>query len=207
MKGKFITLEGGDGVGKSTQAALLAQKLSKFEVKVKITREPGGTELGEKIRNILRSFHKIDAVCETLLLFAARRAHFVHLISPLLDEGYFVICDRFYDSSLVYQGILKNVSFEDIIELKEIVLGNFEPDLTIVLDMEAKISQQRLKVRNLIPDEYDVMDMEKHEQVRRGFQKIVEIFSFRSVLVNAGGTEEKVAARIFKIINERFVFA
>jgi dTMP kinase len=197
MKGKFITFEGGEGVGKSTQIRLVADHLLKIGIKTRITREPGGDEVGEKIRGILKGSKKsIDPLCETLLLFAARRDHYVKVISPLLQEGYVVLCDRFYDSSLVYQGILKNVSIEDIMFLKRMVIGDLEPDLTIILDVDSENSMYRLSARNLIHDEYDAMEKDSHDVIRNGFQKIADAFSFRAVLVNASGTEKKVFSRI-----------
>ncbi len=204
IKGKFITFEGGDGVGKTTQVRLLSEKLIETGYKVHVTREPGGEEVGEKIRNILKSSSilSMDPLCETLLLFAARRNHFVKIISPLLDQGYIVICDRFYDSSLVYQGLFKHVSFEDIMTLKQMVIGDWEPDLTIILDISPEFSIQRLSVRNLIRDEYDSMTQEKHKLIREGFQKIADIFPFRSVLINANGSEKTVFSRIIRSIEK-----
>ncbi|GHU10689.1 thymidylate kinase [Alphaproteobacteria bacterium] len=208
MKGKFIVFEGGEGVGKSTQVSLLAQKLMDMGLKVAKTREPGGDVIGEKIRDVLKTSEPsdMDPLCEMLLMFAARRDHFVKLIKPLLDDGYFVICDRFYDSSLVYQGVLRNVPFEDIMSLKKITIGDFEPDLTIVLDVDSNVSIARLSTRNLIPDEYDLMKKDKHDLVRSGFLKTAEIFSFRSVIVNAAGSEQKVFSRIMKIVQERLLY-
>ena len=107
-KGFFISFEGGEGTGKSTQVRLLANKLAERGNLVHVTREPGGTELSEKIRDILKTTSNIDSITEMLLLFAARREHFIKSIYPLLEQNYIVLCDRFYDSSLVYQGILKN---------------------------------------------------------------------------------------------------
>ena len=108
LSGKFITFEGGEGVGKTTQIHLLYEFLNERRVKVKVTREPGGDEVGEKIRAVIKSatVTKMDSLCETLLLFAARRDHYIKIIKPLLEQGYTVICDRFYDSTLVYQGLL-----------------------------------------------------------------------------------------------------
>ncbi|MDR0631790.1 MAG: dTMP kinase [Holosporaceae bacterium] len=203
QRGKFIVFEGGEGVGKTTQAKLLAQKLQELKQKAYVTREPGGDEIGEKIREILKSYPKIDSICEILLIFAARRDHFVKLISPLLDEGYFVICDRFYDSSLVYQGLLKNISIKDMMELKRISIGAFEPDLTIILDVNTDISLSRVATRNLVNDEYDEMSQKKHEIVRRGFQKTASIFSFRSVLINAEGSEKAVFSRVWKTFEKK----
>lgn len=203
MVGKFITFEGGDGVGKSTQVRLLSIKLVEMGYTVHVTREPGGDVIGESIRNILKSFlDSMDPLCETLLLFAARRDHYIKVIKPMLECGTIVICDRFYDSSLVYQGILKKVSFEDIMNLKYMTIGECEPDLTIILDMDPRISMQRLAIRNLIPDVYDTLSEEKHLLIRRGFQKIAEIFSLRSVLINADSSEKKVFCRIMKAIEK-----
>ncbi len=205
MSGKFITFEGGEGVGKSTQVKLLAEKLRELGHKVFVTREPGGAELGEKIRSLLKTSTQVDPICELLLIFAARRDHFVKLIVPHLENNEIVICDRFYDSSLVYQGILKNVQIERIMELKQMTLGYFEPDLTIILDMDVEKSRRRLAERSLIADEYDSMNAEKHELVRQGFKKISEIFSFRTALINAGGSEINVFSKVFNEVEKRIL--
>lgn len=202
MRGTFITFEGDDGVGKTTQVQLLARQLSQFG-NVFVTREPGGTELAEKIRSLLKESYDIDPLCNLLLIFAARRDHFVKQILPHLECGDFVISDRFYDSSLIYQGVLKGVSIENIMQLKQMVMADFEPDITIILDMDVEKSKARLNYRSLIPDEYDSMDIEKHNLVRNGFRKIAEIFSFRAALVNAAGSEKNVASRVFKIVRDK----
>jgi dTMP kinase len=202
-KGKFITLEGGEGVGKSTQALLLAEKLRKFGLKVRVTREPGGGEVGEKIRKILKGSEGMDPICEVLLLFAARRNHFAELIFPLIEDGYFVICDRFYDSSLIYQGKLKNVSVEHIMKLKQIAVGDFEPDLTVILDLNPDIALQRVRDRNPISDEYDRMGRSEYNLIRESYKKLADIFSFRTAFVNAEGSEEKVFLKIWKVVRNR----
>lgn len=199
MRGKFLTFEGADGVGKSTQIQMLADYLKSLNIKTKITREPGGDIVGEKIRALLKSCASLDGICELLLLFAARRSHYVDLIEPLLREGYWVISDRFYDSSLVYQGLLKNVSIETIMQLKQITIGDFEPDLTFVLDLDISSSTQRIANRSLqfdAYDEYDRMDAEEQRVIREGFRRLVDIFSWRMVLINAAGSREKVLSRI-----------
>lgn len=199
MRGKFLTFEGADGVGKSTQIQMLADYLKSLNIKTKITREPGGDVVGEKIRALLKSCASLDGICELLLLFAARRSHYVDLIEPLLREGYWVISDRFYDSSLVYQGLLKNVSIETIVQLKQITIGDFEPDLTFVLDLDISSSTQRIANRSLqfeAYDEYDRMDAEEQRVIREGFRRLVDIFSWRMVLINAAGSREKVLSRI-----------
>ncbi|MDR0677166.1 MAG: dTMP kinase [Holosporaceae bacterium] len=198
MPGKFITFEGGEGVGKSTQAKLLAERLSTSSVKTYLTREPGGDVIGEEIRNLLKKSEEIDPVCEVMMIFAARRDHFVKIISPKLEQNYFVICDRFYDSSLIYQGLLKRVSIEDIMRLKQMAIGTFEPDFTIILDASFDTSHRRITERNLIPDEYDLMNRKKYDLIRSGFQKMAEIFSFRSVLINTEKSENIVSEKIWK---------
>lgn len=206
LRGKFITLEGGEGVGKTTQIHLLYEFLNTRRIKVKVTREPGGDEVGEKIRAVIKSaaITKMDPLCETLLLFAARRDHFIKIIQPLLEQGYTVICDRFYDSTLVYQGLLKNVSIEDIMKLKQMTIGNTEPDLTIILDVNSEVSTKRLSMRNLIQDGYDTMKKEQHDIIRKGFQNIAEVFSFRSVMINATENEQTVFAKVIKAIEKKF---
>ncbi|MDR0556159.1 MAG: dTMP kinase [Holosporaceae bacterium] len=196
--GKFITFEGGEGVGKSTQTRLLAQKLSDLNQKVQVTREPGGGEVGERIRKILKQSTGMDSLSEVLLIFAARRDHFVRLIQPWMKEGYFVICDRFYDSSLVYQGLLRGVPIADIMELKRMTVGDFEPDLTMILDLDVSASISRTKIRSSENDDYDKMDLQSHNTIRQGFRQTADIFSFRSVLINAEGSEKTVFYRVWK---------
>ena len=204
LDGKFITFEGGEGVGKSTQIKLLAERLVNLKQKVRVTREPGGGEIGERIREILKNQSgNVDSICEIFLLFAARRDHFVNLISPWLKEGCFVICDRFYDSSLVYQGFLKKTSIEDIMKLKYMAIGNFEPNLTIILDVSADISIRRIRTRRLVDDEYDKMSWQKHDTVRNGFLKIADIFSHRVVLINAEGSEKAVFSKVWRALEKK----
>ncbi|MBO6056089.1 MAG: dTMP kinase [Alphaproteobacteria bacterium] len=203
-KGFFISFEGGEGTGKSTQVRLLANKLAERGNLVRITREPGGTELSEKIRDILKTTSNIDSITEMLLLFAARREHFIKSICPLLEQNYIVLCDRFYDSSLVYQGILKNVSIEKIMQLKEMTLGNFEPDFTIILDIPSSIAKKRIQGRQLYWDDYDMMSENEYNIIRNGFKKIAEIFPFRCKLIDASGNERKVFSKVQKAV-EKFM--
>ena len=203
-KGLFISFEGGEGTGKSTQVKLLADKLSEQGNFVHITIEPGGTELSEEIRCLLKATSDIDPITEMLLMFAARREHFVKSIRPMLEQGYTIICDRFYDSSLVYQGILKNIPIEQIMQLKEMTLRDFEPDFTIILDIPSSIAKERIQHRQLYLDTYDMMSEDEYDLIRNGFRKIAETFPFRCKLINASGDEKKVSSRICKAI-ERFI--
>lgn len=202
-KGKFITFEGGEGVGKTAQIELLLEKLKTLKLKVKLTREPGGTSFGELIRNLLKShpdFKNIDPLAEAFLMFAIRKDHYEKIIKPFLDEGYIVICDRFYDSTIVYQGMLKNIPYESIMTLKNLTLGDFEPDLTFILDLDPKIASLRLENRELnLLDAYDSMDIEKHNIIRTGFKKIAKIFSYRTKIINANKSPQKIALKIFEL--------
>ena len=205
-KGFFLSFEGGEGTGKSTQVRLLADKLSEHGELVFTTREPGGSEISEKIRDILKSSSDMDSITEALLMFAARREHFEKSIKPHLDQGYTVICDRFFDSSLVYQGMLKNVPIEQIVRLKSITLGEFEPDFTVILDIPPSIAKERIYHRQLCLDNYDMMSEDEYNIVRNGFRKIAETFPFRCKLINASGDEKRVFSRVYKAV-KRFIRA
>ena len=203
-KGLFISFEGGEGTGKSTQVRLLADRLSERGNLVHITREPGGTALSEEIRKLLKTTPAMDSITEMLLMFAARREHFIKSICPMLEQGYTIICDRFYDSSLVYQGVLKNIPIEQIMQLKIMTLGDFEPDFTIILDIPPNIAKDRIQHRQLYLDNYDMMSEDEYDIIRNGFRKIADAFPFRCKLINASGDEKKVFSRIYKAI-EKFI--
>ena len=198
----FISFEGGDGVGKSTQIKLVAEKLQESGYKIVVTREPGGTDTAEEIRGILKS-RNLDPISELLLMFAARREHFVKKIKPALEEGAIVLCDRFYDSSIIYQGVLKHIPVDKILEIKEFTIGNFEPDLTILLDMEYKTARKRSQARNpelFGVDEYDSLSEKQYALISESFKKLAKIFSDRYVIVQAALPRERVFENIMKIV-------
>lgn len=198
----FISFEGGDGVGKSTQIKLVAKKLQELGYKIVVTREPGGTGVAEDIRKILKNGN-LDPISEVLLLFAARREHFVKKIKPALDEEAIVLCDRFYDSSIIYQGVLKHVPVDKILEIKEFSIGDFEPDLTILLDMDYKDSRRRSQIRNpelFTTDEYDSLSEKQYALINESFKRLAKIFSDRYIIVQAALPREKVLKNIMKII-------
>ncbi|MBE6447074.1 MAG: dTMP kinase [Alphaproteobacteria bacterium] len=206
-KGFFISFEGADGTGKTTQIRILSQRLTDQDYKVHVTREPGGSELAENIRTILKSAKNIDSISEVLLMFAARRSHFVETIQPLLQQGYIVISDRFYDSSLVYQGLLKNVPINQIMVLKRLAIGDFEPDLTLILDIDAETAMSRAESRKTSQDDtYDSMSLESFEKVRQGFLRLVQIFEDRTHIVNASGTVLGISQKIYKIVQKSLNF-
>ena len=204
--GKFISFEGCDGVGKSTQLALLAKRLENAGYRTMTTREPGGSELAEQIRDILKKT-SMDPLAELFLLTAARRDHFLNRIKPALDQGYIVICDRFYDSTLVYQGVLKKVSIQDILNIQQIALGDFEPDITILLDMDYKSARYRSQIRNpelFSNDAYDSMSEEKYKLISDAYVKLASALSHRYIKIKASGTITSISDNIYNLVCDRF---
>lgn len=197
-RGLFISFEGGEGVGKSTQVTLLAESLRQRGYSVITTREPGGSETAEQIRQLLKakSETEMDAITEALLIFAARRDHYVKLIKPNLQKGNIVICDRFFDSSLVYQGVLENVPITQLMFLKQMALGDFEPDITFVLDIPSDLARQRALGRQLSFDKYDKMPEDNYEIIRNGFLKLAQVFDYRTVIINTTGNANNAADKI-----------
>jgi dTMP kinase len=173
-RGKFITLEGGEGAGKSTQAGLLGAWLETKGLEVVLTREPGGTPGAEEIRNLLvtGAVGRWDALTETLLHYAARREHMARLILPALEAGRWVICDRFIDSTAAYQGYGQGIDLGVIAGLRSMVLGDFMPDLTLILDVIPETRRARTAARPGAEDRYERMTEAFHHRVRAGFHAI-----------------------------------
>ena len=202
-KGYFITLEGGEGTGKSTQCRLLADYLTQMGHKVLLTREPGGSIGAEEIRNLLVTGDKSrwDSVTETLLFMAARRNHLVKRIWPALEEGQIVICDRFLDSTLAYQGYGygKNQQTLDMIQtIYRLIAGDFYPDLTIVLDIDPKLGLQRSCARAGNNEQrFESMDLSFHNNLRQGFLDLARSNN-RYAVVDASAGIEKLAGHYSK---------
>ncbi|MGN0919205.1 MAG: dTMP kinase [Alphaproteobacteria bacterium] len=208
MAGFFITLEGGEGAGKSTQIQLLKSALENLGKEVLVTREPGGSKGGELIRPLLVSGEADwDAVSETLLFSAARRDHLTHKVWPALKEGKIVLCDRFADSTLAYQGYGRgnNPEIQKIVNtLYQIVAGDFEPDLTLILDVAPKIGLKRSCDRaGNTEKRFENMDFSFHENLRQGFLKIAEENPKRCYIIDADGTPEQVHQKIMEIVKEK----
>lgn len=203
-RGRFITFEGCDGVGKSTQIAMLADFLNQNSISVIQTREPGGTEVAEKIRDILKASNNIDSIAEMLLMFAARREHFIQKIKPALESGTWVLCDRFYDSTIVYQGVLKNVDITEILHIKQFIMGDFEPDLTILLDINYAKAQKRIQQRaESKTDQYDFLSKEKYEKMRNVYNKLCSIYQ-RITIVKGDRDISTVHDKICDIVSRKF---
>ena len=208
MAGFFITLEGGEGAGKSTQIKMLKSALEDLGREVLLTREPGGSKGGELIRPLLVSGEADwDAISETLLFSAARRDHLTHKLWPALKEGKIVLCDRFADSTLAYQGYGRgnNPEIQVIVKaLYKIIAGDFEPDLTLILDIDPKIGLKRSCDRaGNTEKRFENMDFSFHENLRQGFLKIAKENPKRCVIIDANNSPAEVHADIMKIVKER----
>jgi dTMP kinase len=201
-KGKFITIEGGEGSGKSTQIAMLKAAFEKTNIPHVITREPGGEEGAEAIRALLVTGDKDrwDVLAETLLFYAARVQHVARLIQPALDSGKLVLCDRFVDSTRVYQGIGKNISPAFIDALHALTLGNMMPELTIILDIDPQQGLARAKGRAGIETRFEGMELEFHALVRAGFLAIAREEPARCRVLDAAQPPEAVHAQIMLAI-------
>lgn len=197
----FITFEGAEGVGKSTQIKLLQQHLERVAKSVVLTREPGGTQLAEKLRSILLENEGIkDALIEYLILATARRDHILKVIEPSLKAGKWVLCDRFYDSSIVYQGMLKGLDLNLMERLHTEINNSLFPDMTIVLDIEPESSSQRLVARTEELTHYDTKDISFHKSVREGFLFVAKQNQQRVHVIDAQGSVDDVHARIIKLL-------
>lgn len=207
MRGKFITFEGGEGTGKSTQAAMLALRLEALGLGVKLTREPGGSPGAEIIRHVLLSgaAKPFGPEAEAMLFAAARDDHIRCTILPALDAGQWVICDRFADSTRVYQGILGDVDARFIKALERVSVGNLRPDVTFVLDVPASIGLKRAagRRRGNNPDRFEAEKIDFHEKLRKAYCALVATEPNRLVLVDATAPKKMVAKRIWQVVSAR----
>lgn len=207
MRGKFITFEGGEGTGKSTQAAMLASRLESLGVPVHLTREPGGSPGAEIIRHVLLSgaAKPLGADVEAMLFAAARDDHVQCTILPALESGKWVICDRFADSTRVYQGILGNVDQRIIKVLERVAIGDLAPDLTVILDVPVSLGVERAKERRgtAEPDRFEAENVEFHQQLRDGFLSIAAKEPERCVVIEASPAKEAVANTIWTMVQSR----
>jgi len=204
-KGYFITFEGGEGSGKSTQLKLLSTYFEKSGLPFIATREPGGSENAEKIRSLLVSgaVDSWNPVTETLLFTAARSDHLNRIVKPAITEGKIVICDRFFDSTLVYQGIGKGIGEIYIKSLHNMVFGNFMPDLTVILDIAPEIGLKRADARRGNENRFEQLDIKFHQNIREGFLQIAQNEMERCVVLDATKDTETLHKQIVGIIKEK----
>ena len=204
IKGKFITFEGIEGAGKSTQSKLLVEYLNNHGVEAIYTREPGGCPEAEEIRNLLinGSVDKWDATTELLLMYSSRKIHTEKKIKPLLEKGVVVVSDRYFDSTTAYQGYGYNFDLEKIEKVKKIVLDDFKPDTTIILDLNVLKGLERANKRG-DANRFESMKIEFHMRVRNGFKKIAEAEPERCTLINVENYSiNELHMEIIRILDE-----
>jgi dTMP kinase len=207
MRGRFITFEGGEGTGKSTQAAMLAERLETFGLDVVLTREPGGSPGAEAVRHVLLSgvAKPLGPHAEAILFAAARDDHVRHLIGPALDHGRWVVCDRFTDSTRIYQGVLGNVDSRVIRALERVAVGDLQPDLTCILDGPPALGLMRAAKRRGrgMADRFEAETLDFHNKLRDAYRDLAEREADRCVLFDATKEAKTVANAIWTIVNRR----
>ena len=206
-RGRFITLEGGDGAGKSTQIARLSASLRAAGLEVVETREPGGAPGAEAIRGLLLGANdgqRFEPLTEALLMFAARAEHLAHTIRPALERGAWVVCDRFIHSTIAYQGYGLGLDLKLIEELRRLVVGSDEPDLTLILDLPVEIGLARAEARGAAAaTRYERLGPAFHERLRAGFLALAQAEPQRCVVIDASAEAKRVAAHIGAAVEER----
>lgn len=198
MKGKFITFEGIDGAGKSSHVEWLAEWLRERGKSVRITREPGGTALGEKLREWLLS-EPMHLETETLLMFAARREHLAQVIQPALAAGEWVICDRFTDATWAYQGGGRGLDHGKLATLERWVHGDLQPDLTLLFDLPLEVARQRIALAGRHLDRFEQERADFHERVRRAYLERASSHPHRIAVVSGDQPLEKIRATLEEI--------
>jgi dTMP kinase len=209
MAGKFITFEGGEGAGKSTQAELLRKNLAAIGVQALLTREPGGSPRAEAIRAVLLSGRakRFGPMGEALLFYVARDSHLELTIRPALARDIWVISDRFYDSTRAYQGAAGGVSISAMNALERIVVGSTKPDLTLILDLPPEIGLKRAgaraKAEGQDKDRFEAMSLMFHQSLRQEFLEIAEAEPWRCAVIDASRPADKVAEDVWSVTSQR----
>ena len=204
-RGRFITIEGGEGAGKTTQVGLLVAALVRARIRVRASREPGGSPGGEAIRGLLLDGDgdRWNAVGEALLLVAARSDHVARLIAPSIAQGIWVVSDRFADSTLAYQGYGRGLALEDLTTLHRFALGSFTPDLTVILDLPAEVGLARVAARASVGDRFERLDRAFHERLRQGFRQIAAGSGGRCVLIDGSNDPQTVHRAVLDAVEGR----
>lgn len=199
MRGKFITFEGIDGAGKSSHVEWLAELLRQKGMTVHVTREPGGTELGEKLRELLLNM-SMDLETETLLMFAARREHLARLIEPALASGDWVICDRFSDATYAYQGGGRGLERHKLQQLEQWVHGRLQPDLTLLFDLPLDVARERIALASRVLDRFEQERADFHERVRQAYLERWHASPGRIRVIDAQGSIEQIRKSLEEIV-------
>jgi dTMP kinase len=210
-RGRFITFEGGEGSGKSTHIKILAERLNAAKVRAIVTREPGGSPGAEIIRHVVLSGmgKLLGPDAETLLFAAARDDHVRTIIKPALNQGIWVLCDRFSDSTRAYQGSLGNVAPAVLNAMERVTIGDLKPDLTIILDVPVEVGMRRTAKRRGTgtPDRFEAEDLKFHQELRDAYRQIAAIDPQRCVLIDANADANTVAAKVWAALSDRFFTA
>ncbi|MCI5774249.1 MAG: dTMP kinase [Erysipelotrichaceae bacterium] len=203
MKGKFITFEGPDGSGKTTCTQGVYEKLLAEGYDVIYTREPGGIEIAEQIRNIILDPKNtmMDARCEALLYAASRRQHLVEKVLPALEQGKIVLCDRFVDSSLAYQGAGRHLGIDEVWSINQFAIEGHMPDYTIYLKVDPQVGLKRIASRNN-KDRLDQESLQFHLDTYQGYQEVVARFEKRMIVIDANQSAQKVIAQAYQIVKD-----
>jgi dTMP kinase len=207
-RGRFISFEGGEGSGKSTQIKTLAERLAAAKLRAIVTREPGGSPGAEVIRHLVLSGmgKLLGPEAETLLFAAARDDHVRTVIEPALKQGIWVLCDRFSDSTRVYQGSLGQVSPTILNAMQRVTIGDLKPDLTVILDVPVEVGLKRAAVRRGtgVADRFEAEDIKFHQQLREAYQRIAAAEPERCVLIDASADPSVVALNVWSALRDRF---
>lgn len=200
MKGKFITFEGIDGAGKSSHVEWLAERLRSLGRTVHVTREPGGTELGEKLRALLLN-EPMHLETETLLMFAARREHLARLIEPALARGEWIVCDRFSDATYAYQGGGRGLDRAKFLMLEQWVHGHVQPDLTLLFDLPLDVARERIVLANRVLDKFEQERVDFHERVRQAYLERAHANPSRIRVIDADQSLENIRKTLEQIVS------
>ncbi|WP_409433964.1 dTMP kinase [Litorimonas sp. RW-G-Af-16] len=205
-RGQFITFEGGEGAGKTTQAKMLAEALENAGIETLLTREPGGTFGAESIRKLVLegTQDRWTGMTELLLMYAARLDHVQKLIKPALDRGVWVISDRFSDSSTAYQGYARGLGADKVRAVHKVVMDGFEPDITILFDMDPIMAQKRVETRGELMSRFDTEDIAFHKKLRDAFLEIAKSEPDRVVTIDADETRSGVHTRILHAMTQKY---
>ncbi len=200
--GKFITFEGPDGSGKTTVSTAVCEKLEKEGYHVRYTREPGGSQIAEDIRDIILDPKNtmMDVRTEALLYAASRRQHLIEKVLPALEEGTTIISDRFVDSSLAYQGYGRDIGVEEVYDINMFAIEGHMPDKTIYLDIDAETGLQRIHANRTTLDRLDQESIEFHHKVFDGYKNVIEKYKDRMIIVDASKSQDEVIEVCYEIV-------
>jgi len=206
--GFFITIEGPEGAGKTTVMKDVAEALQSEGYEIVSTREPGGIRISERIREVIldNELIEMDARTEALLYAAARRQHLVEKIEPALSEGKIVLCDRFVDASLAYQGHARGLGIDEVLSINEFAIGNLMPDLTLLFDVDPQIGLSRIAQHdNRELNRLDVESLGFHKAVREGYQEVIKRYPNRIHVIDASKSQEEVTKEVLNVLKKTLV--